>query len=152
MMSTIVRDALLHFAHFICIFALATLLVGELFLLSRELSRGAVVRLQTIDRWYGIVAGLVIVTGLSLLFFGAKGEAFYIHNPVFWTKMALFVSVALLSIAPTIAFLRWNGRTAPDGSLRLEEAEYRRLRLFLWAQVGLFAFIPLCAALMANGV
>ena len=151
-MSIIVRDALLHYAHFVCIFLLACLLAGEAFLLKKSLSREGVAQLQGVDRYYGIVAGLVIVTGLLLVFFGAKGAAYYAHNTIFWMKMALFVSVALISIVPTVAYLRWNQRRTADGSIVLEDGEYRRLRALLWAQIGLFVFIPLCAALMANGI
>jgi putative membrane protein len=146
------RDALLAYAHFMCIFALASLLAGELVVLRKTLPEDVVRRLQAIDRWYGIVAGLVVASGLARLFLGVKGAPFYTHNPVFWTKMGLFVAVALLSIAPTVAYVRWNARRLPDGSFVLDDAEFLRLRRFLWLQVGLFALIPLCAAFMARGL
>ena len=146
------RDALLAYAHFICIIALASLLAGELLIVRKTLPGDLVRRLQAVDRWYGIVAGLVILSGLARLFLGLKGAAFYLHNPVFWTKMGLFVAVALLSIAPTVAYVRWNARKAADGSIVLDDAEFARLRRFLWLQVGLFLFIPLCAAFMARGL
>jgi len=151
-MSIMVRDALLHFAHFLCIFGLVSLLAGEAFVLKRSLSREGVTQLQLIDRWYGISAGLVIVTGLMLVFFGAKGSAYYGHSAIFWIKMALFATVALISIVPTRAFLGWNGRRTADGSILLDDAEYGRLRTFLWIQIGVLVLIPLCAVLMANGV
>ena len=146
------RDALLHFAHFMCIFALAGLLAGEAFLLRPSLSRERVTQLQLVDRWYGIFAGLVIVTGLLLVFFGAKGATYYAHNAVFWTKMAVFVVIALLTIVPTIRFARWNAQRAADGSIVVDDGEYRLLQRLLWAQIALFALLPLCAALMANGI
>ena len=151
-MSIIVRDALLHFAHFICIFLLASLLAGEAVLLRKSLPRDRVTQLQVVDRWYGIAAGLVIVTGLLLVFFGEKGATYYAHNAIFWTKMTLFVMIALISILPTVAFLRWNKRLGADGSVTLEDAEYGRLRGLVWLQIGLLALLPLCAALMANGL
>jgi putative membrane protein len=148
----LVRDALLAYAHFVCIFALASLLAGELVILRKTLPADLFRRLQRIDRWYGIVAGLVIASGLARLFLGVKGAAFYTHNPVFWTKMTLFVVVALLSIPPTIAYVRWNARRSADGSVVLGDAELTRLRRFLWLEVGVFALIPLCAAFMARGL
>jgi putative membrane protein len=151
-MSIMVRDAFLHFAHFIFIFLLASLLAGEALILKKSLSGERVAQLQGIDRYYGIAAGLVIATGLLLVFFGAKGPVYYAHNAIFWMKMALFVGVAVISIGPTVAYLRWNQRRAADGSIVLDDREYRRLRALLWAQIGLFVLIPLCAALMANGV
>ncbi len=151
-MSMMARDALLHYAHFLCIFLLASLLSGEVILLKRSLSRARIAQLQSVDRWYGISAALVIVTGLLLVFFGLKGSAYYAHNGIFWAKMALFVGIALVSIVPTIEYLRWNQRAGADGSIVLEAGEYRRLRGLLWIQVSLLVFIPLCAALMANGI
>ncbi|MBV8581365.1 MAG: DUF2214 family protein [Candidatus Eremiobacteraeota bacterium] len=145
-------DALLAYAHFLCIFLLASMLVGELLLFGKSLSAVAFARLRLVDRWYGIAAGLVILTGLGRVFLGVKGPAFYGGNHVFWTKMALFVVVALLSIPPTIAYLRWASRAAADGSVALDDAEYGRIRTFLWAQVSVFVFIPLCATFMARGL
>ncbi len=146
------RDALLAYAHFICIFTLASLLIGELIVLRKALSGGLVRQLQALDRWYGIVAGLVVASGLARLYLGPKGVAFYSHNPVFWTKMGLFVAVALVSIVPTVAYIRWSARLSPDGAIVLEDAEFTRLRGLLWLQVGLFVFIPLCATFMARGL
>ncbi len=146
------RDALLAYAHFICIFALASLLAGELVIMRKTLPADLVRRLQGIDRWYGIVAGLVVASGLARLFLGMKGAAFYTHNPVFWTKMGLFVAVALISIVPTIAYVRWNARRSADGAVVLDDAEFTRIRSLLWLQVVLFLFIPLCATFMARGL
>jgi putative membrane protein len=151
-MSIVTRDALLHFAHFVCIFALASLLAGEVLLLKKSLSSDGVAQLRGVDRYYGMMAGLVIVTGLLLVFFGEKGAAYYAHNAIFWVKMAIFVAIALISIAPTMAYLRWDQRLGADGSIVLDDGEYRRLRSILWIQIGLFVFLPLCAALMANGI
>jgi len=148
----LVRDALLAYAHFIFIFALASLLTAELFILRKTLPADLLRRLRLVDRWYGIVAGLVILSGLARLFLGLKGADFYVHNPVFWTKMGLFVVVALISIVPTVAYIRWNGRLAADGSIALDDPEYARIRGLVLLQVGVFVFIPLCAAFMARGL
>jgi putative membrane protein len=146
------RDALLAYAHFICIFALASLLTAELVILRKMLPADLLRRLRLVDRWYGIVAGLVIASGLGRLFLGLKGAAFYTQNPVFWTKMGLFVAVALISIAPTVAYIRWGSREIADGSVELDDREYARVRGLVFLQVGIFVFIPLCAVFMARGL
>jgi putative membrane protein len=151
-MSSLLHDALLLYVHLFCIITLSALLAGELIIFRKSLPADLLRRLQLIDRWYGSFAGLVILSGLSLLFFGSAGPQFFIHNPVFWMKMVLFVLIALLSIAPTISYLQWNGRKAPDGSIALGDAEYGRIRALLIVQVGLFVFIPLCATLMTAGI
>jgi putative membrane protein len=151
-MPILLRDALLHFAHFIFIFLLACLVAGEAFLLRKSMSGDGVTQLQVVDRYTGMAALFVIITGLLLMFFGAKGATYYEHNPIFWTKMAIFVCLALISIGPTVTFLRWNKRRAADGSIVLQDGEYSRVRGFIWTEIGLFVFLPLCAALMANGL
>lgn len=148
----LVRDALLAFAHFIAIFSLASLLVGELILFRKVILADAFHRLRTIDRWYGIAAGVVILTGLSRVFLGIKGASFYAHNPVFWTKMGLFVIVALLSILPTIAYVKSGDRIGTGDPITFGDAEFGRIRTLLWAQVAVFIFIPLCATFMARGL
>ena len=145
------RDALLAYGHFISVFALASLLAGELFVLRKTLTVGMLRRLRVMDRWYGIVAGFVVLTGLGRLFFGIKGPSFYTVNPMFWTKMALFVIVALLSIVPTVILARSPAEGPENTLLDFENSRYERLRTFLWAQVAFFLFIPLAAVLMARG-
>jgi len=151
-MPSLTRDSLLHFVHFLVIFSLASLLACEIALFSKSIPRAAFNRLAVVDRWYGISAGLVIITGLSLLFLGLKPATFYTHNPVFWTKMVLFVCVALLSIPMTIRLVKTPDAPGTNDAVIFGDDEYRRLRLLLWAQVAVFVFIPLCAALMANGI
>jgi putative membrane protein len=148
----LVQDALLAYAHYISIFALASVIIAELVLLRKAMLPDLARRMRIIDRWYGIIAGLVILTGVLRLNLGLKGSQFYVHNPVFWTKMALFVAVGLISIVPTIAYIRWNRRLAPDGSILLADGEFNQLRTLLWVQIILFLFIPLCAVFMARGL
>ena len=110
-------------------------------------------RLQRIDLFFGIAAIVVIVTGIARVVFGLKGADFYLHNPIFWTKMGLFLLVGLLSIAPTVHYLRWNAAlSAGADSIRDEPSTYGRIRSLLIAEIVVLAFIPLCAALMSRGL
>lgn len=148
----LINDALLAYAHFMSIFALAATLVAELIIFRQSMPVPIFRRLGAVDRWYGISAGLVVVTGLARLNWGSQGKAWIQHNPVFWIKMALFVTVGLLSILPTVLYIRWRSRPAVDGSVVLNPSEYSKVRLFLWLQAGVFVFIPLCATLMTRGI
>jgi putative membrane protein len=141
------RDVLLAWVHFLCIFALVSALVAELLLYRRTMDAARVSLLRGIDAGFGISAALVIASGLLRVFFGIKGAAFYAHDPVFWTKMALFAAVGLLSIPPTLHYLRL-GR---DGDVTVPDGAFRRTWAFLVAEVGLLAFIPLFATLLAHG-
>lgn len=86
----LLRDALLAYAHFALIFLLAGLLLSEVAIYRAAMGRAALKTLQRIDAAYGIVAGLVVVSGISRMVWGIKGASFYIHNPVFWMKMGTF--------------------------------------------------------------
>src|SRR5271165_1196786 len=99
-------DALLAWLHFLCIFTLVGALVAELVLYRREMSLARLTQLQRIDSLYGVSAGLVVVSGVLRMTLGLRGASFYLHNPIFWTKMGFFVAIALLSIPPTIHYLR----------------------------------------------
>jgi putative membrane protein len=147
-----IKEALLAYVHFIAIFGLVCTLVGELFLLRQAMPEAIARRLRVLDRWYGGAAGAVVITGLLRLILGLKGAGFYTHNPVFWTKMALFVVVGLLSIIPTLDYIGWNKRPIENGMLVLPGREYARVRGVLWVQVVLLVLIPLCATFMARGL
>ena len=108
-------------------------------------------RLARIDAWFGILAALVVAAGVLRVFFGAKGYECYLVNVFFWAKMALFVGVALLSVAPTYLYLAWRRQVRADPSFRPPTDQIAQLRQVLYVEAGLFALIPLCAAAMARG-
>src|SRR5207302_636817 len=100
--------------------------------------------------WFGIVAAIALAAGVARVFFGAKGAGYYGANTFFWLKMALFVSVGLISVAPTFSFIVWRRRARADSGFRPPNEEVARLRAALYAEATLFAAIPLCAAAMAR--
>jgi len=78
--------------------------------------------------------------------FAAKGWSYYSHNTFFWAKLATFAVIGLLSIAPTLTFMRW--RRAGESPDALAVAAVRR---YLHYELGLFLLLPLFAAAMARG-
>src|SRR5579863_7118534 len=139
-------DLWLAIAHHLLIFALFGVLAAEVVLVRPGLSAQMAARIASIDTWYGISAGGIIVVGFSRAIFAAKGWADYSHNAFFWAKIGTFVLIALLSIPPTIAFIRW--RAAGTGPSTEQIAGIRRLLLI---EVVLFALLPAFAAAMARG-
>src|SRR5579863_1232876 len=139
-------DLWLAIGHHLIIFALFGVLAVELVLVRRDMSLDAVARVARVDAWYGVLAGAILVVGFSRAIFAAKGWAYYSHNAFFWAKIGTFVLIALLSIPPTIAFIRW--RAAGTGPSTEQIAGIRRLLLI---EVVLFALLPAFAAAMARG-
>ena len=128
------------------------MLFSEVMLYRQEMERTAFSLLSRIDGWYGSIAGLVVASGISRVIWGVKGAAFYLHNPVFWTKISLFLIVALLSIPPTIHYIRLRKAQPGAGSVSVDSATYQTMRRLLTAQVVILLIIPLFAALMARGI
>ncbi|HJT05545.1 MAG TPA: DUF2214 family protein [Stellaceae bacterium] len=147
-----IPEALGAYAHFLSIFVLLSLLVAEAALYRRRMMPATLMLLRRLDLGYGIAAGAVIVTGLLRVFFLAKGPAFYDANPLFWAKMALFVLVGLMSLPPTIHYIRTQKASSGDREIIIPERSFRHIRGHLWGQLALFALIPLMATLMARGI
>jgi putative membrane protein len=144
-------DWLLASLHHLAVFALAAILSAEIFLTAGPIDDRIALRLARIDAWLGVTAALVLGAGVLRVFLGAKGYDYYWSNIFFWAKMALFVGVALMSVAPTTMYIVWRRRVRADPTYRPPADEIRQLRQALYVEAGLFALIPLCAAAMARG-
>jgi putative membrane protein len=94
----------------------------------------------------------VLVVGLLRVFYFEKGAAYYFQNYAFLAKLGLFLLVALLSIYPTVVFIRW-GRYLKRGQLPMLDAKRARtLRALIHWELAAVVLLLLCAALMARGI
>lgn len=141
-------ELLLRYLHFTSIFAIAATLVSEHLLLKRELTRKEIARLARIDAVYGVAALILLGAGLTLWLgsFGKPAE-FYSKNWIFHTKLSLFVCIGLLSIYPTVFFLK-NRKGNPEEVVTIPGKIFWMLRL----ELLLLFIIPLLAGLMAKSV
>ena len=145
------QEALLAYAHLLAILTLVVFLASEAALCRPEwLNALTVERLARVDGIYGLASGLVLVTGLARVFMGAKGSGWYWSNPLLWTKLGLFAVIALVSIKPTITFIRWRKQLRASGALP-SEAEVRATRKLVMVQAHIIPFIPLAAVFLARG-
>jgi putative membrane protein len=144
-------EALLAYAHLLAIFTMIVFLSSEAALLRPQWFNAEVVRrLGRVDLIYGVAAGAVFVTGLLRVFLGVKGTAYYGHNWLLYTKLGLFLAVGLISIKPTILFIRW--RKALDASGQMPaEADVVQARKLVMVQAHIIPFIPLAAVFLARG-
>ena len=147
-----VTTALMAFLHHLLAFALTACLVYEFIAYRKNMGLAEIQRIQRVDLIYGISAGLLLLIGLLRVFFFEKGVNFYVNNPFFWVKMIAFLMVGLLSIDPTIRYIRWNRTLRQNEVPEISELEYKRTRLLLWLEVIGIAVILLAAPLMARGI
>lgn len=144
------KDFLLASLHHLLAFGLVAMLVVESTLLSRPLDAPAMKRLAGVDRGLGIVATLLLAVGLWRVYGGIKGPDFYLHNPWFHTKLGAFVLAALLSLWPTVRFLKWRKALKADPSFLPSSADAAGLRRIVRFELALVAAILVCAAAMAR--
>ncbi len=140
-------DLVLAIAHHILVFSLFGVLFAELVLIRKGVDLPTVARVGRIDLMYGVLAGLIIGVGFSRAIFAAKGWAYYSHNLFFHLKVGTFVLIGLLSIPPTVAYIRWRRSGAAPS-----DAQVAGVRRWLWAEMALFALLPAFAAAMARGL
>ncbi len=145
-------NSLMATLHHLSAFTLTACLVYEFIAFSKVLTVEEARRIQRVDLWYGISAGLLVAVGLLRVFFFEKGAPFYAANLMFWIKMALFVIVGLLSIYPTIRYIKWNPILAENKSPVIPDAEYKNIRLLLSLEMIGLVLILFAAPAMARAI
>lgn len=141
-------EIILRYLHFISIFAIVGSLVSEHLLLKKSVTRAELGRLARIDAVYGIAALTLLIVGLTL-WFGDVGKpsVYYTKNWVFHIKITAFALIGILSIYPTVFFLK-NRKGNPDELVAVPKAVFWMLRF----ELLLLFIIPLLAGLMAHGI
>jgi len=141
-------EILLRYLHFISIFAIVGSLTSEHLLLRKTLTRAEIKRLAVIDAVFGIAASVLVVVGLTLWLGGfGKPSVYYTKNWVFHTKITLAVILGLLSIYPSVFFIR-NRKGDPHEVVNVPSKIFWMIRF----ELLLLFIIPLLAGLMAHGV
>ena len=139
-------DLVLAIFHHALIFGIFGIVFAEFMIVRPGMSNATVVRVSSIDLWYGLFAGAIVIIGFCRAIFAAKGWAYYSHNGFFWAKITTFAAIGLLSVPPTIGFIRWRKSGIPPNDDAIATA-----RRFLHAQLTLFVFLLIFAAAMARG-
>jgi putative membrane protein len=142
---------LFAFLHHLAAFTLVCAIAIEFVLLRSELTLWTARRLQMTDLILGIAAGVLLVAGLSRVFWFEKGAAYYFHSHAFLMKFSLFIVVGLLSIVPTVEFLSWRKAVKQGQVPVVAAAKLRRVRMIVHLELAAIAIILLCAAIMAKG-
>lgn len=147
-----VTTALMAFLHHLMAFTLVACVVYEFIAYRRGLTVEEARRIQRADLIYGISAGILLIVGVLRVLYFEKGPAFYTNNPFFWLKMNAFLVVGLLSIDPTIRYLRWRKSLKENRVPEISDKEFRRTRIILSLEVIGLAIVMFGAAMMARGI
>lgn len=103
------------------------------------------------DNIWGIAAVTLLITGGMRAFGGfEKGSDYYLHQPLFHLKMALFVLVLLLEIAPMVTLIKW--RIALGRKMTFDTGRATLFARISHAEAMLVLLMMVAATGMARGV
>jgi putative membrane protein len=141
-------ELILRYFHFVSIFAIVGALVSEHLLLKPQLTRDEIRRLSLIDAVYGMAALTLLGVGLTLWLSGVgKPSTWYSLNWIFHLKITCFLLVGLLSIYPTVFFIK-NRKGPATETVLIPKIIVMLIRF----ELLLLFIIPLLAGLMSRGV
>jgi putative membrane protein len=144
--------AFFAFLHHVAAFALVAGLAVELVLIKDELNAATMRKIVRVDAIVGLSAAAVLLVGLARVVWFEKGAAYYFHSWPFIGKLGMFTLVALLSIHPTVSFVKWGQALRQGRTPVVDAAAQRKLRRLIHAELGGVVLILLFAAMMARGV
>ncbi len=145
-------NSFVAFLHFVAAFGIAATLFFEWYTFSRTPTVVEARRIAMADRWYGLFAMGLLVVGFVRAFYFEKGIGFYLATPFFHLKITLFVLIGLISIYPTVRFIRWGKDLRAGRAPEVSESQHRLISRCLSAQMVLLLGVILSASLMAKGI
>ena len=143
-------DLVLASLHHLLLLGIIAMLATEAALLRGRVEAGTIARLAGVDLGYGLCAMSLLVVGYARLRWGIKGMDFYLHNPWFHAKIGCFLLAGLVSIRPTLAFLRWRKALRADPAFVPNAAQVTSLARLVRIELALLAAIVVLAAMMAR--
>ena len=147
-----VLDAILAYLHFIAIFILFAFLTVQLILIRGPLDERSIRLLGRMDLWYFGAVIAALITGFLRLGLGAKAGDFYLGAWPVYVKIGLFAAVGILSVYPTLAYIRWRRALDHDPAWELPQDEQRRIHRLVMIEIHLAALIPIFAVIMSRGL
>jgi len=144
--------AFFAFLHHLLAFMLFGALVMELVLLRSTLTVESARKILRADMMLGIVAGLLLLVGLTRVFHLEKGALYYFHTWTFITKLTVFILIGLLSIIPTREFLRWRASLKAGQVPAVAPEKLKSVAMIVHIELTAIVIILLMAALMAKGI
>jgi len=142
---------LFAFLHHLFAFTLVAMLAVELVLTRQQVTLENARRLIAIDGVYGASAGLLLIVGLIRVFYFEKGADYYFSSHAFLSKLGLFIIVGLVSIIPTMEFMKWRKAVRAGQVPVVDATKLLRIRRIIHGELAGIVLILLFAAMMARG-
>ena len=153
-----IQSALFAYGHYFSIIGIVCVILTERWTLENgpNLSEDEENRLAIADTFYGLVGVLILYTGYYRLSDPSlgKGTDFYIHEPVFWLKMAMVGVLGAASLFNTTKIIQRSvARFSGDKQVEpMSEELCDRMKSICNAELTGVLFIPMAATFMARGI
>lgn len=151
-MTSVLTGSLVAFLHFAAILGIAVTLSYEWLAMTRSPSHAVARQIQWCDLWYGISAVVLIIAGVLRVMYFDKGVDYYLSNPFFIAKMSFGVLAGVLSIYPTVRFMKWSKEIKQGLPPVVTEGQFLAISRIVRIELVLIVLMALCASLMARGV
>ena len=154
-----VSSALFAYGHYFSIIAIVAIIMTERWTLENgpNMTDEEENRIAIADTLYGVVGLFIVYTGYYRLSDPAlgKGTYFYIHEPIFWLKMAMVAVLGAASLFNTTKIIqrsitRFSGGDKPVEPMSEELVD--RMKSICNAELTGIVFIPMAATFMARGI
>ena len=108
----------------------------------------AIRRALIADTWWGIAAGIWLITGIwRLLASTEKSTSYYLSNHAFYAKMGLFLAILALEVWPMMTLIRWRTRkTQPHAR------DIGRIEVISYVECALVLAMVFAAVAMTRGL
>ena len=143
-------SVLFAYLHSLSMIALGALLFVQLLGFGNLNDREELQRFFVFCLGIAVAAAVMLVSGLALLLWSVQPGAYYLRNPVFYIKLAVFAAMLLIAITPARIVVQWH-REAAAGSVP-DSASIVFVRRYFTVEAVLFLLIPLAASIAAQGI
>lgn len=151
-MDAMALEATLAYLHLMAIFTWVVFIASTTALAREDWFNAATLtRLALVDRIAAVGAIAVLLTGLARTYWGIKGPDWYLAQPLWWGKLALWFVMAVVGFTASRRIQAWRRTLAAGGGLPpLPEVVAMRRRVF--AASHLIVVIPALAVCLARGI
>lgn len=142
---------LFTYLHYLSIIVVIATVFTEVFLVRKNISANRLKTIVKVDGIYGFSSIAVVATGLIRVYNYGKGSDYYFSNSIFIIKFSLFILVGILSIYPTVTFLKLRKANKNNENQNVEIHKYSLISILIKLELIILLMIPFLAILMANG-
>lgn len=107
-------SALFAYLHTLSMIALGAMLFAMMLTFDLLHEREGFRRFWVLSWGVATAAAVALASGIVLVIWTDRGSAFYLHNPVFYIKLAGFVAMLLVAVTPARLIIQWH-RDATTG-------------------------------------